>query len=220
MSLECQKCEDNFCCIYLSQRTCSHHRRRESCFCVSCQLYNIEEKSPAGICQKYNFLSECYAYKYLAQINGRKSYILQRHCINHCQLKDCPRKDEATVELSQLISLPDYTHLIPNGGHQAQVNMEEQCTGTERIESRETPISRSKRHPSMGAGLSAPDRASPARPSTAEGNTVCRRGRERPRGTRNAQRELQLSSKTIVRTRAASSTYRISLQPRKTNPRR
>jgi hypothetical protein len=212
MSLECQKCEDNFCCIYLGQRTCSHHCRRENCFCVSCQLYNIEEKSPAVISQKCNFLSECYAYKYLRQIDSRKSCILQRHCIDHCQLEDCPHKDQATVELYRLIPLPDYTHLIPNGGHQAQVNMEEKCTGTERIESRETRISRSKRDPSMGAGLSAPDRASPVRTSTDEGNRVSRRGRGRPRGTRNARCELQLSLKTIVRTHAASSTYSTSLQ--------
>jgi hypothetical protein len=61
--------------IYLGQKTWGQHCRWQSCLCVSSQLYNIEEKRPAVIYQKYNFLSEYYAYKYLGQINGRWSYI-------------------------------------------------------------------------------------------------------------------------------------------------
>jgi len=124
MNLKCQKCKDNFRCIYWGQRTCSQHCRRQNCFCVSCQFYNIKEQSPAVICQCCNFLSECYAYKYLGKINGRASYILQRHCIDHCQLDNCPHKDEATVELSRVIPPPGYSHLIDNGNPEAPIDME------------------------------------------------------------------------------------------------
>jgi len=72
----------------------------------------MEEKSPAVLGQKCSFLSECYAYKYLGKINGNDSYILHRHCIDHCQVDNCPHRDEAMVELSRLIRPPDYSHLI------------------------------------------------------------------------------------------------------------
>ena len=49
MCLECQKCEDNFCCLSLGQRICSEHCNGRDSFCVSCPLYNIEEQSPAEI---------------------------------------------------------------------------------------------------------------------------------------------------------------------------
>ena len=101
---------------------------------ASAASYTISRKqSPAVICQKCNFLLECYTYKYLGQINGRRSYILQRHCIDHCYLKNCPHKDEPTVELTWLIPPPDFSSLIENDGPQAQIDMKEQCAGTQQV---------------------------------------------------------------------------------------
>jgi hypothetical protein len=114
MSSECLKCEDNFCCIYLGHRTWSENCRRESCFCISCQLYSIDEKSLVVTCQNCSFLSECYGYKYLGKVNGRDSYILQRHCIDYCVVNNCSQGDEVTVELSRIISPPDCSHHIGN----------------------------------------------------------------------------------------------------------
>jgi len=88
------------CCIYLGRRICSRHCQRKRCFCVRCQLYNTEEENPAVNCQKCNFLSECYSYKLVGKIGGRDSYILQSHCIDHCQLEGCPHRDEVSVALN------------------------------------------------------------------------------------------------------------------------
>ena len=149
---------------------------RQSCFCVSCQLYNIEEKSPAVICQLCNFLSECYAYQYLGKINRRASYILQRHCIDHSQIENCPHRDEATVELTRVIPPPDYSHLVSNDSPQTQVNMEEQCVGAQWIPNREVLVPCGSRDSGMGARISAPDRASSAGASANEGAGIPRRG--------------------------------------------
>jgi len=212
MSFECQKCEDNFCCNYLGERTCSESCRRQNCFCVSCQLYNIEEKSPAVICQHCRFLSECYASKYLGKINGRASYILQRHCIDHCQLENCPHRDEATVELNRLILAPDYSHLISNGNPQAQADMEEQRIGTQWVSCRKASVASGEGNPVMGMRVPEADRASLAGIPADEGNRVPRRGRAMPRGVGNARCQFQLSAKTMVETRAASHPYNTSLQ--------
>jgi hypothetical protein len=149
MSLECPKCEDNFCCIYFGQTTCSLHCRSQSCFCISCQLYNIEEKSPVVICQKCNFLSQCYGYKYLGKVNRRDCYILQRHCIDHCVLDSCPHRDEATVGLGRLRPPPNYNHLILIGSPLAIIDIYHQSAGTQRIEDRDTLIPSGKGYPIM-----------------------------------------------------------------------
>jgi hypothetical protein len=161
MSLECQKCEDNFCCIYLGQRTCTSHCWRQNCFCVSCQLYNIKEKSLAVVCQKCNFLSECYAEKYFRKIRGRESYILQRHCIDHCQLENCPHRDEATVELSRQIQPPNYSPLIQHDGSSKAVDIHQQDTGTQQLEDRETPIPSGKGYPRMVPRVPKQNRSGP-----------------------------------------------------------
>ena len=135
MNSECLRCKDNFFRIYLGQRTCNKHCWRQSCFCISCQLYNIEEKSPTVICQKCSFLSECYCYKYLGRVNGRDSNILQRHCIDHCQLENCLQKDEATVELSRVIPPPDYSHLVRDGSPSETGDVFQQGTGPQQLES-------------------------------------------------------------------------------------
>jgi len=159
VSLECQKCEDNFGCIYLGRRICNEHCRRQNCFCISCQLYNIEEKSPTVLCQKCNFLSECYGYKYLGRVNERDSYILQRHCIDQCQIVDCLHKDETTVELSRIIPPPDYSHLIQNDGPSQTIDVHQQCAGSQWLEGRETPILSGKAYPRMVPRISKKNRS-------------------------------------------------------------
>jgi hypothetical protein len=161
MSSECQKCEDNFCCIYLGQRTCSEHCQRQNCFCISCQLYNIEEKSPAVLCQKCSFLSECYGYKYLGRLNHKDSYVLQKHCIDPCQLENCPHRDEATVELNRTIPPPDYSDLIQDGGPSQTIDVDQQSAGSQQLQGRETPIPSGKAYPRMVPRISKKNRSRP-----------------------------------------------------------
>ena len=158
MSLECLKWEDNFCCIYLGQKICSIHCRRQSCFCMSCQLYNIEEKSPTVICQKCSLLLECYGYKYLGSVNGRDSYNLQRHCIDHCRIEGCPHRHETTVELNRVIPPPDYSHLVQNGGPSKTTHVYQQGTGTQQYKDRKTPIPSGKAYPRMVRRILKKDR--------------------------------------------------------------
>jgi len=153
MSLECQKCEDNFCCIYLGHWTCTEHCRRLHWFCISCQLYNIEETSPAVFCQSCNFLLECYGYKYVGKLNGRDSYTLQRSCIYHCYLKNCPHRDEVSVELNRVIPAPDYSHLIQNGSSEETLDVYQQSAGTQQLEDREASIPSGKGYPRMVPGI-------------------------------------------------------------------
>jgi len=135
MSSECPKCEDNFCRIRLGQKLCSEHCQRENCFCVSCQLYNIEQKSPSVYWPKCSFLSQCYSYKHLGKINGRDSYILQRHCIDHCQVERCLHRDEVAVDLDRVIPPPHYSHLIQRDTPSETVNVLQQGIGLQRIKS-------------------------------------------------------------------------------------
>ena len=144
MGSECAKCEYNFCCILLGERLCSEHRRRTNCFCISCQLYNIEEKDPSEYWQKCSILSEWYSHKYLGKVNGRNSYILQRHCIDHCQLERCPHKDEVTVELHRVIPPPDYSDLIQVGSSSEEINVLQLSVSPQQLESGETPVPCSK----------------------------------------------------------------------------
>jgi len=95
--------------------------------------------------------------------------------MDHCQLSNCPHRDELTVELDRLVPPPDYSYLINNGGPQEEVDMEEQCVGTQRVSSGETPIASCEGNFSMGAAVLATDRASPFGISTNEGNRVPRR---------------------------------------------
>jgi hypothetical protein len=149
MSSECQKCENNFCCINLGRRTCSKHCRRQNCFSISCQLYYIEEKSPAVLCQKCSFLSECYGYKYLGKLNCRDYYELQGFCIDHCQLENCPHRDEVTVEINRIILQPDYSHLVQDGGPSQTVDVHYQDVGFQPLQGRKTPIPSGKAYPRM-----------------------------------------------------------------------
>jgi len=202
MSLECPKCEDNFCCVYLGQRRCSKHCQRISCFCIGCQLYNIEEKSPSVYCQKCSFLSECYSHKYLGKVNGRDSYILQRHCIDHCQIEGCPHRDEVTVRLERIIPTPNYSHLIRDGDPSETINVQQQVAGPERIESGETPVPSGKANPRMVPRVPKKDRSRSkgVPPHTGTGGTrgsVGRLGR-----SRNAR--AKLSAGAVVGTRSTN----------------
>jgi hypothetical protein len=94
------------------------------------ELRLYKEKCPVVLSQKCSFLSECYGYKYLGKVNGQSSYILQKHCIDHCQVENCPHKDEPTVELSRIIPPPDYSHLIQNGNSLQAVDVHQQGYGS------------------------------------------------------------------------------------------
>jgi hypothetical protein len=99
-------------------------------------------------------LSECYGYQHLGKGNGRDSYILQRHCIDHCQVKNCSHRDEATVEYTRVIPPPDYSHFIQNGGPSERVDIQQQGTGAQQLEGRQTPIPSGKAYPRMVSGIS------------------------------------------------------------------
>jgi len=205
MSSECQRCDDNFCSIYLGQGTCSEHCRRQNCFCVSCQLSNIDEKSPAVICQRCSFLSECYSYRLLGKVHGRDSYILQRYCVDHCRLENCPHRDEPTVELNRLIPPPNYSHLIQDGGPSQEVDVHQQGAGSQQLEGRETPIPGGKAYPRMVPRVTKKNRSHP------NGLLATKRTRRaggslgRTRRHTNDGSELRLSSATVIGTRL---TYR------------
>jgi len=206
MSSECPKCEDNCCCIYLGQRTCSEHCRRQNCFCISCQLFNIEEKSPAVLCQKCSFLSECYGYKWLGRVNGRDSYILQRHCIDHCVVSNCPNRDEATVELNRSIPPPDYSHLIEDGSPQEKADNRQQGSGSQQLKGRETPFPSGKGYPRMVPRIPKKNRSRPKGILVTQKSRRARRGIEWARRGGDDRREYRLSSKTIVGTGSTTRT--------------
>jgi hypothetical protein len=101
------------------------------------------------ITQKCNFLLECYSYKLLGKMNGRASYILQRYCIDHCILQNCPHRDEATVELYRIILLPDDSQVLNNGGNQQVIDIWQQSPAAQQLESGETLIPYGKGYPRM-----------------------------------------------------------------------
>jgi len=106
MRSECTDCEDHFCCIYLGQRTCPKHCRRQNCFCAHCQLYHIEIISPAVYCQHCDSLSNCYNYKHVGRIANRNSHVLGKYCVEHCPTPDCPHREETTVGVTTLLAVP------------------------------------------------------------------------------------------------------------------
>jgi hypothetical protein len=137
---------------------------------------------------------------------------MQRHCINHCQLENCPHKDEATVELNRLVPLADYSHFILNGNPEAKVNMEERGIGAQQVPSRKASIPGGQGNSVMGAGVPDEDQAGSAGIPPDEGNRGPRRSGAGIRRTRNAECKFQLCSKTIVGTRAAHHQHNPSLQ--------
>jgi hypothetical protein len=154
-------CEDKFCGIFIRQKTCTHHCGRQNCCCVSCQLYTVEEKSPAVICEKYNFLSPGYAYKFIGKFHGRNRYVLETHSIEHCQLENFPHQDAPTVELNRLNPLPDRSHEIQHGGPQEMVNVQQQTAGTQRLPDSEMPIPNGKGYPRMVPSVPKKNRSCP-----------------------------------------------------------
>ena len=99
-SSECKDCEEHFCFIYLGQRTCLKHCRRQNCFCAHCQLYHIEIISPAVYCQRYDISSECYNYKHIGRVANRNPYVLGRYFIKHCPTLGCPNREASTMEMA------------------------------------------------------------------------------------------------------------------------
>ena len=81
MSLDCLACEDNHCYIYSGQRFCPQHCERELCFCIRCQLEQVERSHPSSECQRCDFLSECYTYTYIGQVIEQSAFVLHRYCV-------------------------------------------------------------------------------------------------------------------------------------------
>jgi len=204
MSTECLRCEDNFCCIYLCRRVCSKHCQRKSCFCVSCQLYSTEEENPAVYCQKCNLLSECYSYNFVGKIGGRNSYILQSHCIDHCQLEGCPHRDEVSVELNRLIPPPDYSHLVRNDGPSKTIDVHQPGSGPQLVESAEGSIPNGKDCPRMVSRVSKKDRGHPKGLLATNRARGARGSPRRTGGNRDAGTEYRLSVKTVIGTRSTN----------------
>jgi len=73
--------------------------------------------------------------------------------MHHCQLDQCPHREEAKVDLYWLILPPYYSHTINNGGHQVEVDIEEHCIGVQRLQSRQPLAASSGGNPVMGAGI-------------------------------------------------------------------
>jgi hypothetical protein len=201
LSLECQKCEENFCCIYLGQRTCNEHCRRLDCFCISCQLFNIEEKSPAIHCQNCSVLSECDRYQYLGRVNGRHSYSLHIHCIDHCQIEACPHKDESTVELSRLIPPSHYSHLVQDGSSSQAINVHQPGAGSQQLEGRKTPIPSGKAYSRMVPRITKKNRGRPKGLLATKRARRTGRGPRRSRGKSNVGERYRLSSEAVIKTR-------------------
>ena len=204
MSLECQKCEDNFCCIYLGQRTCNQYCRRQNCFCMSCQLYSIEEKSPAVYCQRCSFRSECYAYKDLGRINGRGSQVLHRHWREHCPTENCPPKDETTVELDQLIPPPDYSNIIQHVVAQEEVDLHRQGVSPVELEGGEVPIANGAGNPRMGPRVQRKGSRSKRGVSSSHGTRRNSRSGAGTRRSSNVRSVPELSSESDVGTRSTN----------------
>jgi len=204
MSLECQKCEDNFCCIYLGRRICAEHCRRQNCFCISCQLYITEEKGPAVLCQKCSFLLECYSYKYLGKLNYRNSYVLQKHCIDHSELEDCPHLDEATVELNRLVPPPDYSHLVQDGNSSQTIVVHQQGTGSQQLQGRETAVPSGKAYPRMVPRVPKKNRSRPKGLLATQRARRTGRSLGRPGRNTDVRSEPRLSSRTVIGTRSTN----------------
>lgn len=114
MSSECKDCEDDFCCIYLGQRTCPVHCGRQNCFCARCQLHRIEIICPAVKCQHCHLLKECNNYKYIGGVANGNTYVLQRYCVEHCPTLNCHSWVPTTVDIPEAITIPDYSQVIQN----------------------------------------------------------------------------------------------------------
>ena len=158
MSSECKDCEDQFCCIYLGQRTCPQRCIRQNCFCTRSQIRVINEASPAVFCQLCDFLSECYTDMHIRRIASHNSYILQRYCRDHCPTIDCPHREETTVDNIETPEKIDYSHLVNNGDLKETVDIQQQSAGTQQLEDRETSIPSGKGYPRMVQRISRKDR--------------------------------------------------------------
>jgi hypothetical protein len=87
------------------------------------------------------------------------------------------------------------------------MDWEEQHIGTQQFSSGEASIARSEANSAIGAGIPKPHTASPAGVLINEGNRVPQRSQAGTGTTRDANRELQLSTKILVATRTASHSY-------------
>lgn len=160
MNSECQKCEDNFCCIYLGQRTCWQNCFRQNWFDVHCQLASIEEDSPAVFCHHCGFLSERYAYKYIDRVANRNSYILQKHCRDHFTTKHCPHREETSVEMTRQPPIISCSHLFQNVNAEKTINIHQHSPVTSLNETGEAQVTSRPRDSSMGSRLSEMNRRS------------------------------------------------------------
>jgi len=195
MSSEYKDCEDHFCCIYLGQRTCPRHCRRQNCFCACCQLYHIEMISPAVYRQRCDFVSECYNYKHIGRVANRHSYILERYCVEHCPTPNCPHREAPTVNVSIPIlslypSVPDYGKVLNDVNPMQKMDVREQGIVASQLEDRETPVPGPSGSANMGSAVSELIRRSSKRVLTSKVTQGTRGSTRRTRGSTNVGSKL------------------------------
>jgi len=202
LSSECKHCEDQFCCIYLGQRTCPHHCIRKSCFCARCQITVSNEASQAVFCQLSDFLSECYVYQHIGRNASRNSFILQRYCRDHCPTKDCPHREETTVHNIEEPKDIDYGHWANNGSPIKTVDIQEQSASTEELKDREAPIPCGKGDSRMVPRLWKKNRSGPKGLLATQRSRRAWGSRQQPRGNIDERSRFRCSVAAIVRTRS------------------
>jgi len=126
-----------------------------------------------------------YAYKYCGKINRRESDRLQRHYIHHCQLNNCPHTDEATVELTLLITPLDNSHLIGNGSPQVEGNIGQLGCSAQQLQDGETPITSGKGYPGRVPRVPKKNRGCPKGKLATKKPRRARRGTKRPASSGN-----------------------------------
>jgi len=222
MSSECKDCEDHFCCIYLGQRTCPKHSRRQGCFCGPYQLHQIEAISPAVYCQRCDFLSECYNYRHIGRFASRNSYVLEKFCIEHSPTPDFPHREPTSfdVQIPVILQTPNYKKILHNVDSRKEADMLEEGAAANQLENREGTIPGLSQDTSMSSELSEPAGGSSEGVPAVEIPQGTRRGRRGQRGSGNGRSEFQLSAESIVGTRSASHACYLSMQRRKRNHRK
>jgi len=164
MSSECKGCEDHFCCIYLGQKTCPKHCRRQNCFYVRCQLHHSEIINPAVCCQRCDFSSECHNYKHIGRVANRTLFAMERICVEHCPTPDCPHKEVITFDIPgtpKYPSSPDCGRVLNNVNPTQKVDILEQGTVTSWLNNRETSVPGPLGSANMGSASPEPVNEAP-----------------------------------------------------------
>jgi len=86
---------------------------------------------------------------------------LQRYCRDHCPTKDCPHREETTVDSIEVEKGIDYNHQVNNGSPKETVDVQQQGVGTQQLEHRAALIPSGKGYPRMVPRVSKKNRSGP-----------------------------------------------------------